>query len=648
MRAKWFLTACICGVLIGLTLLVYYPVIFCDFVTYDDPIYVSENQRVLEGLSSKGWTYAWTTFDCGNWHPLTWLSLELDGSIWGKNPSGYHATNLVLHLLNSALMFVLLNQLTKNLPCSFVVAALFALHPLHVESIAWIAERKDVLSTLFLLLTILAYLRYVRRPSVVRYGLVLLLFAAGLLAKPMLVTLPILLILLDIWPLNRIQTSDVKPGVTAIPQQTFKRVVVEKLPLLCLAFADGLVTISAQKGATVYLRHLPISVRAANAFDSYAWYLHKTLIPVDLIPFYPHSELGLSWTAVATSMIVFAGITLIAVLCRRTRPHLLVGWAWFVISLLPVIGLLQVGAQSHADRYAYIPHIGLFLAIVWELDFLLSKSKSGQWAFAAVCIAAIISCGILTRTQLAYWKNGNTLWTHALDVMPDNNVAHAHLADIRFEEGRFEQALEHIEKGHHIERGLRENNSAYIANAYYNWGRCLMALNRTAEAEEKFREALKTDPQHEGTLNEISMLLQKQGRREEAALHAEAVAKWAKSRPQNPAALMSLGLAEARQGNLDAAISYFKKAVQLAPRSAEAYSNLGLALAQANRLAEAKTCFLRVLELNPKVASAHFTLAQIYEELQDLPNAKKHFAEALRLDPKDLDAKKNLDRLSSK
>ena len=379
MRANWKILTLISGLLATVTFIAYHSAIFCEFVSLDDPEYVYRNPRVMNGLSLQGFWYAWTSFEHSNWHPVTWLSYELDGSFWHGQPMGYHITNIVLHAVDVVLLFLVLKRLTGQRGCSAAVAAIFALHPLHVESVAWISERKDVLSLFFMLLTIWCYQTYAERPNLFRYLTVVLFFILGLLAKPMLVTLPILLLLLDYWPLQRFNLIFLNSKATRTDRRrAVRRIVLEKFPLLVIAFADGLMTLAAQKNAGKVLGILPIEVRIANTFNAYTWYLQKTFWPTNLIVFYPHPERDLSWAAIAIGVFVVSSITLISLLVMRQKPYFLVGWFWFLISLLPVIGLNQVGGQAYADRYSYIPHIGLFILVVWEVHSWFSPTATGR------------------------------------------------------------------------------------------------------------------------------------------------------------------------------------------------------------------------------------------------------------------------------
>lgn len=639
----------ICVIILIATLAAYWNVWSYDFISYDDPRYVSRNRIVQEGLSWDGWWYAWTEI-FGSWNPLTWLSLELDGTFWGGNPAGYHITNLVLHVANALLLFLILNRLTGSLYRSACVAMFFAIHPLHVESVAWISERKDVLSTAFLLLTVWAYAHYAARPSAGRYWTVLILFACGLLAKPMLVTLPVLLLLLDYWPLNRAALQPPDSGDSRCPKRSIRALVLEKIPLLAMSFADGLVTLLAQEEAYGKLQQTGLLGRFWHMFHAYTWYLQKTFVPTDLILVYPHPEQGLSWSQIAIGVVVVIGISIWVIWRAKVAPFLIMGWGWFVISALPVIGLIQVGIQAYADRYSYIPHLGLLVAIVWQCHAWFGRSRPRRIASAVVAIAAMIGCGVLTHRQVGYWKNSEVLWTHVLDVSPDNYVAHDHLGSLRYSQGDFQRASEHMQ------RTLRNKEMKRFADVYYNLGICFVALNRFDEAESRFQQALKVDRNHDGALSEYAKLLHKLGRHAEAApleaqyanlLRVQQLAGQAEQNPDSESSQLILGYRRVLLGNYAAAIPHFEKAIHFEPNSAAAYANLGLCQAKLKRFTEARKNLLRGLELDPNSAAAHAGLAELLESEGDLAGAKQHYEESLRLNPLDAATKERLERLTN-
>lgn len=420
----WKPHAIACALLAAVTVGLYFPVVGFDFVNWDDTLYVTDNLTVQSGLNATSLYYAWNTLDYGNWIPLTWMSYLVDIALFGQNPHAMHAVNLFWHVANVCLVYLALWRLTAARGRSAVVALFFAIHPLHVESVAWIAERKDVLSTFFLLTTLLAYEHYARRPSRSRMLVVAASFACGLMSKPMLVTTPVLLLLLDYWPLRRIDSENSLDDTERryVPT-TPRRLIIEKLPLFAMSLAIGLLTIYAQKRtmAVGNMQSFPLWVRVGNSINGFAWYLLKTFVPTDLYTMYPHPLTNLSGRTVAISA---AGLLLAAAVlwCFRRRGYVVFGTLWFIVSLLPVIGLLQVGSQAWADRYAYIPHIGLFVLIVWGMHDLLAI-RGGLVAAVVITVVAASASAFLCWRQIATWRNSDTLWSHALRIDPDNPTA---------------------------------------------------------------------------------------------------------------------------------------------------------------------------------------------------------------------------------
>ena len=455
------------------TLAVFAQVVRFDFVDYDDNLYVTANPHVQEGLTLAGVRWAFTTFAAANWHPLTWISLMLDWSIGGPGARVFHLTNLILHLANVLLLFFLLDRTTDRRWPSAVTAALFAIHPLHVESVAWIAERKDVLSTLFLLLTIAAYVGFVERPGRVRRLAVVLLFALGLLAKPMLVTLPVLLLMLDAWPLRR--------------KEPWRHLVDEKMPLLALSIASGVVTLVAQwRGGTVgSLAGYPLGVRVANAVVATATYLGQTIWPARLAVFYPHPGASLAAWTVAASAVALVALTLWTIRVRRSRPYLLFGWAWYLVTLAPVVGIVQVGWQARADRYTYIPLIGIFLGVVWAVSDRFADRPA---LLSSMASAAIVMLGIGAFVQAGYWRDSETLFRHALAVTVDNAVAHNDLGTALLRRQLLSQAQEHFAAAVRIDPAFAE--------AHSNLGVALGRQGRIDEAILEFRRALDLEPDY--------------------------------------------------------------------------------------------------------------------------------------------------------
>ena len=428
------ITVIIYLLLAAISVAVFAQTIRYEFVNFDDDLYVYNAPDIQAGLTIKGIGLAFISQHARNWHPLTTLSHMLDCQLYGLNAGGHHATNIILHTIAVLLLFQVLQQMTGAVWKSAIVAALFAVHPLHVESVAWISERKDVLSAVFFLLMLGAYGRYARAPSMTRYLTVVVLFAAGLMSKSMLVSAPIVLLLLDYWPLRRFEQLSLTTGKRKIAQcnnqrQIISRLFLEKIPLLILSVTACIITFILQKRAAGAIPPLPLFWRVQNGFASYAIYAWKTLWPTHLAVFYPHPNDTLPIWEVVFAIALLVAITASAIVFRNQRPYLFTGWFWYLIMLVPVIGIIQVGEQGHADRYTYLPHIGLFLLVVWlaadAVGVLRSRSQFAVAAALAIPIVAALAWRAFIQTF--YWRNSETLWTHALAVSPDNDVAHNNL-----------------------------------------------------------------------------------------------------------------------------------------------------------------------------------------------------------------------------
>jgi len=553
----WQILACITLVLA--TFAAFGEVINHQFIQFDDLYYLAENPAVQEGLTPKSIIWAFTTTRGGNWIPLTWLSHLLDVQIFGLRPGGHHLTNLSFHIANTLLLFLWLLRATRALGPAFLVAALFAWHPLHVEPVAWAAARKDVLSTFFWLLTMWAYLRYGERPGWGRYGLVLLCFLLGLMAKPMLVTLPFVLLLLDYWPLGRWGSR----GIAA------RSLILEKLPLLVLAVLFGMVTLYAQKevGAVAPLGEIPLSSRIATALAAYVWYPLKTFWPTRLAVLYPHPLDALPlWQPLGAGLIL-ALVSLVIIRLSRRYPYLPVGWLWYVGTLLPVIGLVQVGNQAWADRYTYVPLIGLFIMAAWgarDLTAGLPGARLLRPLGAGIILTALL---ILTLRQVSYWRDSVTLFEHTLAVTSDNFVIRHDLGVALAKEGKEEQAAPHFLEA------LRLN--PYNARAQNRLGEDLVAQGRIEEGIAKFARAVKL-------------------------------------KPDFPEAYNNLGLAYAGQGRINQALVMFHQAIDLDPGFAAAYKNLGLALATRGENRKAVAMLTKAVAINPGDSEAQ----QILQDLK--------------------------------
>jgi tetratricopeptide (TPR) repeat protein len=430
------------AVLIGI---VYSPVLFGNFISYDDPAYVTGNDYVKAGLTFQGAAWAFTTFHSYNWHPVTWLSHMLDASLFGLNPAGHHLTSLVFHVANSLLLFGVFRKMTGATWRSLCVAALFALHPLHVESVAWIAERKDVLSTFFWLLTIRAYVGYAKSPRLAGYLAVVLFFALGLMSKPMLVTLPFVLLLLDYWPLGRFRPLPGDAGSSAAADcPPPARLFLEKAPLLALAIASSIVTYLAQEKGGALAYAASFGDRLGNALISYLGYMEKMLWPSGLAPFYPFNPGAISPLKAAAAALLLVAVSVMAVRGAGRRPYLVTGWFWYLGTLVPVIGFLKIGQHAMADRYTYVPLIGLFIMIAWGAGDLAARWRRGRGALAAAAACCLIVLSVLTWRQAGYWHDSITLFSHALAVTDNNWVAHNNLAKAYADQGRLPEALLHV------------------------------------------------------------------------------------------------------------------------------------------------------------------------------------------------------------
>jgi protein O-mannosyl-transferase len=536
--------------LIVATVIVFLPAIQFGFVTWDDGPYVFENPSVLSGLSLQTLSWAFTN-QTPYWHPVTWISHLMDVSLLGPAPQGMHAVNIAIHLANTLLLLTLLTRLTSRLMPSAIVAALFALHPLHVESVAWIAERKDLLSTLFFLAALISYQNYVKGPTIIRYVAVATLFALSLMCKPMFVTLPVLLLVLDYWPLARFES---------LP--AFARLCLEKAPLVILAAASAVVTYLGQQqvGTMSGFDALPIGARAANAVVSYAAYLRKTVWPVDLAAFYPYPDVPRSGPAIATACLLFAGLTVSAVMLRRRVPYLLFGWLWYVISLLPVIGLIQVGNQAMADRFTYIPLVGIFVAAVWAAGEAI-RMRGGRLAVSLAAGIAVIACTVLTRAQVLTWASASTMWTRVLEVTPDSYYAHSALGAELADQGNLEAARRHQEEA----LRLRPSDP----DAHNELGKLAAERGDLETAIRHFSAAVERNPNFGEAVHNLGTALLRSGRPAEAIVQlrraSDLLPYAATTRRVLGEAHFELALALARAGRRDAAIKQVEEGLRTSP-----------------------------------------------------------------------------------
>jgi Tfp pilus assembly protein PilF len=492
---------------------IYFPVRHYGFVDLDDPQYVSENPYVANGLTWSAIVWAFTSVHASYWIPLIWLSHMLDVQLFGLNAGGHHITNVILHTGNTVILFVLLHRMTGAVGRSAVVAGLFAVHPLHVESVVWITERKDVLSTLFLLLTLWAYVSYARQPTRWRYVLSIAWFALGLMSKAMLVTVPFMLLLLDVWPLRRVDTSRWPP--TSADRLVWRALLAEKAPFLLLAIIAAVLTFLTQQrtGAVADTTQIPIAFRVANATVSYVMYVVKTVWPERLALFYPYPR-TLSPFVVAACATALVGATIWAIRLVRGRPCVTIGWLWFVVTIAPVIGIVQAGDQARADRFTYVPHIGLFIAIVWGLAAVGARFRRAQ---SAIAVSAIAVFAVVARAQVGHWRTNTELWEHALRVGAESYVAHTSLGLALFADGHVDDAVTHFRAALRIRPDFAE--------AHNDLGVALAQRGERDEAIDAFLNALKAKPLQAPSHYNVAVLLAQKGDTAAALEHLEAAVR---------------------------------------------------------------------------------------------------------------------------
>jgi tetratricopeptide (TPR) repeat protein len=626
----------VCVMLVVAVFLVFSQTLRCEFV-FDDAAYVYKNPAVTGGLSLKGVEWAFTHNVLFNWHPLTVMSHMLDCQLYGLNAGGHHLTNVLLHAATVILLFLVLHQITGALWRSALVAAVFAIHPLRVESVAWVAERKDVLSGLFLMLTLWAYGRYVEQSKVqspkskVFYGLTLGFFALGLLSKPMVVTLPFVLLLLDYWPLNRFASP--APAITkhggslqnySIPW----RLLLEKIPLLVLSSAFCVVTMVTQKEI---IEPAPVALRMGNAVVSYVIYLRQMICPAGLAVLYPYPRNGLPGWEIALAVVLLAAISAAVFLRRQRQPYLLVGWLWYLGMLVPAIGLVQSGLRAHADRYTYLPQIGLYLAIVWTARDLTISWRNGCQILGAGALSVIVALMVCTWKQTSYWRTDEILWKRALACTSGNYVAHNNLGYDLAHQDRPAEAIEQYQKALEINPDFTE--------AHNNLGTALLNQGWLEEASEHYHQALDKDPAFAEAHNNLGILLTKQDR------IAEAIEEYRKAIELNPNCAEfcnNLGNLLAKQNQTEEAIEQFQKALEVAPDNAKVRINLANTLTAQGRWDEAIEQYQQALNLTPDSVHAHNQLGLLLQTRGEFKAAIAQFQKVLELDPRHVTAHNNL------
>jgi protein O-mannosyl-transferase len=591
-------------ILLGLAVMtfgIYAQVIGHQFITIDDPTYIQENSMVNRGVTRAGLAWAFTTFHAANWHPLTWIAHMIDSQFFGMNAGGHLLVNALIHVANTLLVFWFLLRTTHTRWPSALVAALFALHPLHVESVAWASERKDTLSAFFGLLSLIAYMRYAEEPSISRYAWVAITLALGLLAKPMLVTWPLVMLLLDYWPLRRLQRLDTR-GLSVL-----RNLVVEKLPLFALVAASAIITFLAQshEGAVRTFADAPVALRLSNALVSYAKYLLLMFWPNDLAVYYPLAPMGIPhWQTIGAAFLLI-GITALCLLQpRKHSGYLVMGWLWFLGTLVPVIGLVQVGGQIMADRYFYIPSIGLFIAVVFGLADIAKSWRVAPSLSAGIAGGVLLILATLTNAQIQRWRDSFTLFEHTLAVTPPNLHIEYNLAMAMGDRGRYNEAAAHFEKALQIDPNFYDGLVAMGVTRQFQ--------GRLPEALDYFQAAIRSQPDAPKAHVQLALALWKQNRDQAAVEEMRRALQFA---PKDADIRADFGLALELVGRMPEAIEQLHEALRLNPNSAEAHNNLGLALLASGKPRESIPEFEAALRLEPELKGAADNLRRAQVQL---------------------------------
>jgi tetratricopeptide (TPR) repeat protein len=666
----------LCALVCVAAVVAYWPVVNASFlVSYDDELYVTRNQHVLSGPTPVNLAWAFSTFDTGNWHPLTWVSHMLDCRLFGVQPRAHHFVNLAFHLLNIVLLFRLLWWATGAGWKSAFVAALFALHPMHVESVAWVAERKDVLSTMFWLLATLCYIRYAKKPGRVWFAGALACFGLGLMAKPMLVTLPFTLLLLDAWPLDRLGVRKTNPKGKKLNAtmksvwSDYRPLIFEKIPFFALSAVSCILAVIAQsnKNAVVAVSSLSLMERVSNAINSYGMYLWKMVVPVNLACFYPFPS-RLPVGSILLSLCVLVAVSVFCLKARRTMPYLLAGWLWYLGTLVPVIGLVQVGVQSMADRYTYVPYIGAFIMIAWGIPAALARWRFSVPVLFASGAAVLAVLAGMTRAEATYWNNSVSLFGRAAGVTKNNDVAYLNLGVALSSQGMTESAIASFNRA----LAAKPGDAGVAYDVYNNIGIALSRQGKTSDALEYYRKALVTAPELAEAHFNLAAVLAERGKLPEAVesfrqglrrsqndfdAHtrladllarcgkpSEAIDEYKSAlriRPDAALAMCGLGRLLADAGSLDEAVAWFSKALHLRPDLGVAHVNLGVALAMKGAMKEAAGHFGEAVRINPKNPEAQADLGRALAELKDTATALECYEKAIKLDSVNVEARIN-------
>lgn len=625
----------ICLFLVLAILILYGQISQHEFINFDDPLYISDNLYVKSGLNRKAiaWSFSFHNKEHTYWHPLTWLSHMVDVELYGLDAGRHHLTNVLFHILSTLLLFLVLRRMTGTLWHSAFVASLFALHPINVESVAWVAERKNVLSTFFWMTTMLAYVIYCEKPNFTRYLTVIFAFALGLLAKPMLVTLPFVLLLLDYWPLKRLAIGPTAAGTDIALKKSTRffncrlfnyRLVLEKLPLIALSVAAVYLASASLRlsGSIKPLYEVPMMLRIANALVSYVKYIGKMIWPLNLSVFYPYPEAVPLWQTLGALLLLIC-ITVFAIYSSKRQPYLVVGWLWYVGSLVPVSGLMQAGLWPElADRWAYVPFIGLFIVIAWGVPDLFKSWVQHRMAFGIITSVILIPLMVFTWTQIRYWQNSVKLFQHALAINQSNWLAHNNLGTALAAQGK------NFEASKHFIESMEIDPNQY--NPYNNLGAFLASKNKDTEAIKHFSKALQLNPDSAHAHINMGTELLKQGKIEPAIEHLK---KALYLKPDFPETHNILGLALLRKGRLEEAIEHFRLACKFNPNYADARQNLNLALSNYERLKQAAINMRESMNFIPDDPNLDLKVKDLLEKKRELEQAVNRFQHSLSLQP---------------
>ncbi len=616
------------------TVAVYWPVLKYDFVKYDDDKYVTENPRIEAGITSESVIDAFIKPHYFMWHPLTTLSYLVDYELFGFSASWFHGVSLLIHVGCVLLVFLVLQWATGAIWLSAFVAAIFALHPLQVESVAWIAERKNVLSGFFSLLTIGAYVLYARRPGIMRYLLVFFVFGLCVMTKPMVVTIPFVLLLLDYWPLERLKFKDSQNILLSS-----LRLIAEKIPLFFLVGLLSVITFAAQKGGGVMsgFEKLSLSARTANALNSYVIYIAKMLWPTNLAVFYPHPGGNYSVVRVVAFAVLLVVLTILLVFILYRRKYLAVGWFWYLGTLIPAIGLVQVGAQARADRYMYMSMIGLLFIVGWSVRELVRRWPGLRLVTSIIAVVIVAASAVATRKQLSHWKDSSSLFGHAVAATSNNSVMHNNLGNELKEQGKTELAILHFQRSLQI-----RSNSPEVHN---NLGNALTRLGRNDRAIEQYKEAIRLKPEFAVAHYNLGLTFYKKKRFVDAiSAYRQAV----ELKPKYADAWTNLGMAQADIGDFEHSVESYRQAIEIKPDVVVAHGRLGLALAQLNKIDEAIEQFEIVLRARPDDYEMHFNIGFLFESSDKGQKALDHYRRSLQINPDQQKARQGLERLEAK